>query len=99
VTARDIPDLQIPFSKPKHVGYCLSCYRGDGKIYSLPIEASTDALLKILTRSNVINSELLTKPEFAAVFPLVVGAAELCWHEDLEFQITGSNLPPDWRDC
>jgi hypothetical protein len=98
MTASDIPNLQVPFSKPGHVGYCLSCYRADRTIYSIPLDASTDELLEILTRSNVINGEPLTKPEFAAVFPFLVGAAELCWHDDLEFQIVGSNLPLDWRD-
>lgn len=98
MTANDIPNLQIPFSKPKHVGYSLSCYRGNTILYTLPIEASTEALLKILRRPNVINGQPLTKPQFAAVFSLLVATAELCWHEDLEFHIIGSNLPLDWRD-
>lgn len=98
MTASDIPNLQVPFSKPRHVGYCLGCYRDDYKIYTLPLDASTGALLKVLTRSNVINGEPLTKPEFAAIFPMLIGAAELCWHDDLEFQIVGSNLPLDWLD-
>ncbi len=93
-----IPDLQIPFSKPRHIGYCLSCYRNGRSIYSIPLGASTESLAMTLNRSNIINGDPLTKLEFVAVFPDIIGAIELCWHEDLEFFIEGQNLPPVWEN-
>ncbi len=95
---KEIPDLQIPFTKPRHVGYCLSCYRNNVPVYSIPVDATTEALLRVLNRPNVISGEALTKAEFASVFPYIVGTIELCWHEDLEFVIEGQNLPSDWED-
>jgi hypothetical protein len=95
---QEIPNLQIPFSKPRHVGYCLGCYRDNRVIYSIPLDATTETLLGMIERPNVINGEALTKREFAAVFPHVVGTIELCWHDDLEFVIEGMNLPLAWRD-
>lgn len=97
MTTKEIPDLQVSFSKPKHVGYVLSCYREHGTIYSIPLDASIVTLKELLGRAYPINAEPLTKPEFAAVFPHIVGAIELCWHDDLEFLIEGVNLPPDWE--
>ncbi len=97
MTTNRIPDLQIPFSKPKHIGYVLSCYRENAVIYSIPLNVSTVILKKLLGRANLINAEPLTKTEFVAIFPHIIGAIELCWHEDLEFLVEGMNLPPDWN--
>lgn len=98
MTSQETPDLHIPFTKPRHVGYCLCCYRADGPIYSIPLATSTENLLEILKRRNVINGKALTKREFTAVFPHLVGAAELCWRDDLEFVIEGRDLPLGWVD-
>jgi hypothetical protein len=98
MSQKEIPNLQIPFSKPRHVGYCLGCYRDNRLIYSIPLDAGTETLLGMPDRSNVINGDPLTKEEFAALFPHVVGTIELCWHDDLEFLIEGMNLPPTWKD-
>jgi hypothetical protein len=96
MNTQEIPSLQVPFSKPKHVGYTLCCYRENGPIYSLPIDVPTGLLKELLEREHVINGEPLTKRQFAAVFLHVIGSAELCWHDDLEFLVEGANLPLDW---
>lgn len=46
----------------------------------------------------MINGDALTKAEFVAVFPLLVGSNVLCWYDDLEFVIEGQNLPLGWED-
>lgn len=97
MATQEIPNLQIPLSKPRHVGYSLSCYRGDSSIYSIPLDASTELLKGLLDRTHVINGEPVTKEQFVAVFPYIVGSIELCWHGDLEFLIEGANLPLDWE--
>gem|GEM_PF-1894344 len=93
---QNLPDLQIPHSKPEHAGYCLSCYRPEGVVFSIPMDASTSSLSEILGRSSPINGEPLSKAEFVTVFTFVIGAIELCWHDDLEFLIEGMNLPLAW---
>jgi hypothetical protein len=92
---QEIPSLQVPFSKPTHVGYTLGCYRDNGKIYSLPLDAASGVLKNLLEREFVISGESLTKLQFVALFRHVIGAAELCWHDDLEFVVEGANLPLD----
>jgi hypothetical protein len=97
MNTKEIPDGQIPFSKPKHVGYVLSCLREHRAIYSIPLDATTLILKELLGRAYPINAEPLTKPEFVAVFPHIIGSIELCWFDDLEFLIEGTNLPLDWE--
>ena len=86
-----------PFDKPKHVGYCLSCYDDTGHRYSIPIDASTADLRLALGREYPINAEPLSSEEFRKVFAFVIGAIEQNWYKDFEFYVEGMNLPVDWE--
>lgn len=87
----------IPFDKPKHIGYSLSCYDGSLEIYSIPLSATTDDLRRVLGRDQPINAEPLTSEEFRKVFAFVPASIVLGWHERYEFLIHGMNLPLDWK--
>lgn len=91
------PFHMIPNDKPKHLGYCLSCYHESGPLYSIPMDVTTEVLRLTLGREYPINAEPLTLKEFQKVFQFVVGAIELGWHDSLEFYIEGMNLPADWQ--
>lgn len=89
--------LMIPFDKPRHVGYCLSCYDQSGPIYSIPIDVTTEVLSRTLDRRSPINSEPLNAEEFRKIFDFVIGSMELSWSDGYEFLIQGMNLPLDWE--
>jgi hypothetical protein len=93
----DAPDLQIPWGKPFHVGYCLSCHVGTRLIYSIPISATGSDLRRIIPDSKGFIGEPLSKEQFVGVFQFVIGSIALCWNSDFEFVIEGMNLPLDWN--
>lgn len=86
----------IPFDKPEHVGYCLSCYHKSGPLYYIPINATTEVLCLTLDRDYPINAEPLTLEEFQKIFNFVIGYIELHWCDEFQFFIEGMNLPSDW---
>jgi hypothetical protein len=93
----DAPDLQIPWGKPFHVGYCLSCLIGSRVIHSIPISAKASDLREIIPDPGGFIGESLSKDQFVQVFKFVIGSIALCWNPDFEFVIEGMNLPLDWN--
>jgi hypothetical protein len=63
----------LPIHQPPHVGYCISCYDGDGHIFSIPISASTNELRQILGKQWPIDATPLTHEELEAVYRFVFG--------------------------
>ncbi len=82
----------IAFDKPKHVGYCLSCYLENIFVYSIPMDVSSEALHAALDREFPINGDPLTSKEFEQIFKYVIGSSELCWNPKCNFLIEGMNL-------
>ena len=90
--------LLSPHDKePKHVGYCLSCYKIGGPVYTIPVEVTTKEIKEVLARDHPINGMPLEQEELKKIYPYVQGYIEICWHDDLQFFLEGMNLPDDWR--
>ena len=96
--SKKMPNRLSPFDKhPVHIGYCLSCYKTGGPVYTIPLDVTTKEIKEILKREHPISGMPLEKEELKKVYPYVQESIEICWHDDLEFYLEGMNLPGDWE--